>query len=1794
MASTDVFETILTSLRSGDDAVREKGLQNFQDFVRSSLASSKSDDQESFWKEIINRILFPLTATSDTPQEKLVGIAAIDKLLLSPSDDAHPTSAPASQSLNPSASSTSSTRTLLYRLLRYLKNLLPDPNLVVMMAASQTYGAIFRIGGAIVAETVGEMEIQHAVGLMSEVEGEWTGSKNRDLTIARLSQSQPTPTPTTSAKPAPPRPPREKILAPHARMAGVLILIQIATYAPHIYHQHVALILSRIMYPLRDPSRFLVPVSANNANNDLFPGGGQAGNILDSLSGIAGTLATGSGDHKLGVEAQDIVRRLAARLFGVTLAVIEGREPGLLEQAALNEEQALASKPAPKKRDTIALSPSAARLERTGTLSTIHQQQPLSPITPSGSFRGPLRANEPLFNVATAASRDLLAYSSTELDHVDVRRLAPSAPSSQSKGDINRAFGALLIFRELLESGLTSLAGVSLNNPSKYPGDKKRLVMERRGDDAPRGLVGHLDGFQPPSASTSTISTGISKSNSLQSPPPPNYGSSGSPMAALERPMTYPRLFGVIFKLALSHPSPAGHTSLLAASTHSIANLLMAPSSPIAPSPSSSTFVGTPSSFTAAGNAISSGSGGIGTGVGWSTPLPAFSKSDTEDQLRKEALSLLPVCAAFDTETFKQGGFFRGTMYAILCAWGVESYSNSSSTQIGRPSGRNRHHHHHDEEGLGLFADEEGDEFVREEKRDTERMVSSMKGKIPVETKDRSYLVRVVGELTFAMRRSNAMLSYIWELGVIFNGALESRVQPPFPWRYDNYYSEAATAARESSATKANPANRGGPTGSKRASTAIEALSISTGKGAPTIGERTSSSSSIKSGPRRGLGGKNGKAIVITRGSVSDEVLFEAIALLCTALGVHALKVLGIAGWKEGEDHGDSLGGEKEVDESEDVHRQAAITKMFRFGLNPALCASLPHISHNIAVSLKMLQEHLLNEISTILSGHGYQAPGAPETEPRVVTTYEEKGGSPTTKKKATSSALIKLGLACLQTFDWHGRILTPLIQDGVLLYLDSKDRDVRMEASLSICKLFMLDPIAHHTSTASVGIINQVVGRLVRVALADADPEIRALVLSNLDESYDRHLAQVEHIRALCMALNDEDAAVRMQAVPIVGRLAVRNPANVMPGLRVELIKILTELEYSTDAKAILTTAEVLTSLLKCTERLIKPYAPSLLRVCLPKARSPLPYVSRRMVQCIGLLAEIAADDIIPSLEEIMDLLISILQDPTASANKKDMALVSLGQVCSNTSNVIDPYVKYPDILPIFRRMLRSESSDRTKRKVLQVMGILGAIDPYIRQTIPEPESADKTPAAKALQQSVKTVGSQPETFYQSVVIQSLLSILADPSLVSNHPNVIEVLLAIFKTQGMKCVPFLPQIIPAFSSMCRATNAKHQDYYLQQMSIIIQIVGSHIRNFMREVFQLVTDLWVNPILHLPIVGLVESLSTAMAAEFKPYLPVVIPQLLTVFNETSGYEQGPTVIRVFQAILSFGSAVEDFLHLILPVLLSTIESAAAPLHTRKAAANTIASLSQRVSLADNTSRIVQSLVRTLTKAEAPLQMAIMDMLCLLMVQVGPDFALFIPRITDCMTQNNIQYPQFHHLAEILMRGEPLPQKCGADERWSKSGHMDPVASADLTRPTVNQLQLRRSWSLDRVVRQEDWPRWFKSFSLGLMGESTSQALRACVSLAASHDPLAKELFNAAFYSCWVELSEPNKDDLVDVLSRALRDSRNTEIRLRLLGVIEFMEHEDKPLPIDNRTLGDIAAQTNALAKALHYKEHEFL
>jgi FKBP12-rapamycin complex-associated protein len=68
-------------------------------------------------------------------------------------------------------------------------------------------------------------------------------------------------------------------------------------------------------------------------------------------------------------------------------------------------------------------------------------------------------------------------------------------------------------------------------------------------------------------------------------------------------------------------------------------------------------------------------------------------------------------------------------------------------------------------------------------------------------------------------------------------------------------------------------------------------------------------------------------------------------------------------------------------------------------------------------------------------------------------------------------------------------------------------------------------------------------------------------------------------------------------------------------------------------------------------------------------------------------------------------------------------------------------------------------------------------------------------------------TLAASPDDYYQKVAVQALLKILKDPSLSTHHHGVIEAIMSMFKTQGLKCVAFLPQVHPSVLPTSRCTH---------------------------------------------------------------------------------------------------------------------------------------------------------------------------------------------------------------------------------------------------------------------------------------------------------------------------------------------------------------------------------------------------
>lgn len=80
---------------------------------------------------------------------------------------------------------------------------------------------------------------------------------------------------------------------------------------------------------------------------------------------------------------------------------------------------------------------------------------------------------------------------------------------------------------------------------------------------------------------------------------------------------------------------------------------------------------------------------------------------------------------------------------------------------------------------------------------------------------------------------------------------------------------------------------------------------------------------------------------------------------------------------------------------------------------------------------------------------------------------------------------------------------------------------------------------------------------------------------------------------------------------------------------------------------------------------------------------------------------------------DDIMKLIIETLLDQRNNL-KREAALRSLGVLITNTSAVITPYIKYPNLFGILVGILKLEQNLVIRHEVVKVVGILGAIDPY------------------------------------------------------------------------------------------------------------------------------------------------------------------------------------------------------------------------------------------------------------------------------------------------------------------------------------------------------------------------------------------------------------------------------------------------------------------------------------------------
>lgn len=673
------------------------------------------------------------------------------------------------------------------------------------------------------------------------------------------------------------------------------------------------------------------------------------------------------------------------------------------------------------------------------------------------------------------------------------------------------------------------------------------------------------------------------------------------------------------------------------------------------------------------------------------------------------------------------------------------------------------------------------------------------------------------------------------------------------------------------------------------------------------------------------------------------------------------------------------------------------------------------------------------------------------------------------------------------------------------------------------------------------------------------------------------------------------------------------------MPSLRKTLVQLLTELEHSGMSRNKEQSARMLDHLIVSTPKIISVYMEPILSILVPKLKEPEsnPGVVLNVLKAIGDLAEVSGGT--EEMEKCADQLLAILLDLLAesgSPDKRRAALWTLGQLVGATGRVVTPYYRYPFLIDILISFLKSEQQTTIRRETIRVLGLLGALDPYkhkmnrglidgqqdtILISISDIKTNEEHTDDLLTAEMLVNMGNQLEEYYPAVAIATLIRILRDPTLAQHHTSVVQAITFTFKSLGIKCVPYLSQVLPSLLGNIRTSDLNLKEFLFQQLSILIEIVKQHIISHMEDIFRLVKEFWtVNTPIQGTLIILVEKIAIALGSEFKAYLSKLIPQILRVFSHDTSKERTVT-IKLLEALQKFGNNLDDYLHLIIPPIVKLFDPTDVPFNVSVTALKTIDYLACILDFTDFSSRIIHPLVRILDNYP-DLRTEAMRTMCSLVVQLGKKYLVFVPLVHRVMVRHRIScndydklIPKIQSDTTICLDDEFRLRQAKFKNRGGGDVGLGPSDQSTIKKLAVKDQNLEQAWNAGRRVSKDDWLEWLRRLSIELLKESQSPALRSCKALAQNYPQLLRDLFNAAFVSCWTELREDKKRALADSLKQALMVPDLPEITQTILNLAEFMEHCDTDhLPIDSFLLGERAMECRAYAKALHYKEREFM
>ena len=513
-------------------------------------------------------------------------------------------------------------------------------------------------------------------------------------------------------------------------------------------------------------------------------------------------------------------------------------------------------------------------------------------------------------------------------------------------------------------------------------------------------------------------------------------------------------------------------------------------------------------------------------------------------------------------------------------------------------------------------------------------------------------------------------------------------------------------------------------------------------------------------------------------------------------------------------------------------------------------------------------------------------------------------------------------------------------------------------------------------------------------------------------------------------------------------------------------------------------------------------------------------------------------------------------------------------------------------------------------------------------------------------------TEGVSGDSYYLSVVMKSLMKILKNTKLSAHHQTAASVAMRIVRLLGVESLPQLDLLVDSFVTRIYKSDkgGPLQSALIKNLVSLVDIIGRNIHKHLPLFVKLISDFMD---LHLePCLDMLEALSYALAEQdfnnvFRDALPFIItlikdeveplvfgenednpvpsmqlsstpqirnPLAMAISTKVAEKKAFLKTATILKSLSNMSPSLGDFRRILIPAILRVMEQAGATASVRRDSLCLVLYLARDSdNLHEFANRIIHPILRTLQSKETNLRSSSLAALSCLICSLGHAYLPFIAPANRAIQSIHVKdnsaeagpLEEYNNLVYRLLHMKHLPYEpvfagdVGIildDSRRSKEEY-GPQMRDSLS---VGMQALESAWALSGRATAIDLADWIRRLSMEFVRQSPSPILRPCAGLARVHQPLATELFNAAFLSLWDELFEVDQSNvvydvpIVNAMEQALQSpNAPSSLRMTILNLAEFMETRDKKVPLDIQILARQTERANLLARSLRYREMEF-